>query len=60
MTSTGLLFVLIGVFVVINAGNFVGVIQGNKSIAGMTGSSTTTTTTTGTTIGSGGSGPKTT
>lgn len=34
MTSTGLLFVLIGVFVIFNAGNFVGVIQGNKTIGG--------------------------
>lgn len=31
MTATGLLFILVGAFIVLNAGNFVGVIQGNKS-----------------------------
>ena len=32
MTSTGILLIIIGLFVVMNATNFVGVIQGNKQI----------------------------
>jgi hypothetical protein len=32
MTSTGLLMILIGVFIWINAPNLVGVVQGNKRI----------------------------
>jgi len=34
MTATAVLLVLVGVFVIFNAGNFVGVIQGNKTIGG--------------------------
>ncbi len=33
MTSTGILLLLIGLFVIINAMNFVGVLQGNKDIS---------------------------
>ena len=33
MTATGFLLILIGLFVIVNSTNFVGVIQGNKKIA---------------------------
>ena len=33
MTATSVLLILIGLFVVINASNFVGVLQGNKKFA---------------------------
>ncbi len=32
MTATGVLLILIGLFIAINATNFVGVLQGNKTI----------------------------
>lgn len=33
MTATGMLLILIGLFVLVNSTNFVGVIQGNKQFA---------------------------
>jgi len=32
MTATGILLILIGLFVIVNSTNFVGVLQGNKAI----------------------------
>ena len=32
MTATGILLILIGLFVIVNSTNFVGVLQGNKKI----------------------------
>lgn len=45
MSATGLLFVLIGVFIIINAGNLVSVVQGKLKfhVPSIAGSTTTTT-----------------
>ncbi len=51
MSATGLLFVLIGIFVIVNAGNLVSVIQGNLKFHAPTVTGTTTTTTTMTSTG---------
>ena len=47
MTATAVLVILVGIFIIINAPNFVGVIQGNKKLSflGTAPSSTTSTTT---------------
>lgn len=50
MNATAILLLLIGIFILINAPNFVGVLQGNTKISFA--GSTPTTTTTGTAINS--------
>ena len=42
MTATSVLIILIGIFIIINAPNFVGVINGDKKLTPSTSSSTTT------------------
>lgn len=50
MNGTSLLLILIGVFIIVNSQNFVGVFQGNKSInLDLTPSSASNTSTTSTT-----------
>ena len=46
MNATGLLFLIVGVFVIVNAGNFLQVIQGKAKINVATGSRSSTTQTT--------------
>ncbi len=46
MNATGLLFLIVGVFVIVNAGNFLQVIQGKAKINVATGSRSSTAQTT--------------
>jgi hypothetical protein len=54
MTSFSIVLILIGLFILINAFNIVGVIQGNKTFSPLAGTTTPTPTSTPTAGGSGG------